>query len=410
MHATRSLSLTLARRLILTCQRLAGPRPVVTSDTMLDVIRDVGCLQLDPLKVVARSHLLVLWSRLGAYDLVLLDALLWQERRLFEYWAHAASIVLTEDYQLFQLRMQAYTTGEDTWLQRVRQWIEQNGALREHIFEALQERGPLRHRDFTDLAAVPWESTGWTGGRNVSKMLDFLWAQGHICVAGRKGIDKIWGLSEQVLPAWTLREPLLADEVVRRASQRALRALGVATARDIADYFTRSYYPGLDEVLSDLEASGQIERVRLCDDGAELPGTWFIHRENMPLLDALEAGQWQPRTTLLSPFDNLICNRRRTAQLFAFTYQSEIYLPKAKRRYGYYVLPILHGDQLIGRIDPAMDRAHAQLTIHAVHLEPYVTMTAEIAHAVTGATEELAGFLGATTIQYGENSKLSTAH
>jgi uncharacterized protein YcaQ len=402
MHVTRSLSLTLARRLVLTCQRLAGPRPVVTSDTMLDVIRDIGCLQLDPLNVVARSHLLVLWSRLGSYDLALLDTLLWKERRLFEYWAHAASIVLTEDYQLFQLRRQAYSMGEDAWLQRVYQWIEQNEAQREHILVALQERGPLRHRDFTDLTVVPWESTGWTGGRNVSRMLDFLWAQGHICVASRKGIDKIWHVSEQVLPAWTPRDRLSTDEVVRRASQRALQALGVATARDITDYFTRSYYPGLTEVLSDLEASGLIERVRLCDDGVELPGTWYIHRENLPLLDALEAGQWQPRTTLLSPFDNLVCNRRRTAQLFNFNYQSEIYLPKAKRRYGYYVLPILHGDQLIGRIDPAMDRAHSQLNIHAIHLEPQVTMTEEIEHAVIGAIEELASFLGATTIRYPE--------
>ncbi len=404
MHATRSLSLTLARRLVLTCQHLAGSRPGVTRDTMLDVIRDVGCLQLDPLNVVARSHLLVLWSRLGAYDQELLDTLLWQERRLFEYWAHAASIVLTEDYQLFQLRRQAYSTGEEAWLQRVRQWIEQNAALKEHILEALRERGPLRGRDFTDLTVVPWESTGWTGGRNVSKMLDFLCAQGHICVMGRKGIDKLWGLSEQALPAWTPREPLSTYEVVRRASLRALRALGVATARDISDYFTRSYYPGLAEVLSDLEASGQIERVRLYDDGADLPDTWYIHCENLPLLDALEAGEWQPRTTLLSPFDNLICNRRRTIQLFDFAYQSEIYVPKAKRRYGYYVLPILHGDQLIGRIDPAMDRAHSQLTIHAMHLEPRVTMTVDIAHAVMGAIEELGYFLGATTIQYKDKS------
>ncbi len=410
MHPTRSLPLTLARRLVLTCQRLTGPRPMVTGDTMLDVIRDVGCLQLDPLNVVARSHLLVLWSRLGSYDPTLLDTLLWQERRLFEYWAHAASIVLTEDYQLFQLRMRSYLIGDDAWSQRVRQWIEQNAALREHILSSLQELGPLRCRDFTDMAVVPWQSTGWTSGRNVSKMIHFLWAQGRICVAGRKGIDKIWDLSERVLPSWTPREPLSTYEVVSLAAQRALRMLGVATAHDINNHFTIGNYPDLAEVLNDLETCGHIERVRLHDNSAELFGTWFIHRENLPLLDALEAGRWQPRTTLLSPFDNLICNRRRTAQLFNFAYQSEIYLPKAKRRYGYYVLPILHGDQLIGRIDPAMDRTHAQLTIHAIHLEPHVTMTAEIAHAVTGAIEELAHFLGATTILHGENSKLSVEY
>jgi hypothetical protein len=172
----------------------------------------------------------------------------------------------------------------------------------------------------------------------------------------------------------------------------------VATARDITQYFTRGYYPTLTSVLADLEATGQIERVTLQCEGAT--GPWFVHCENLPRLDALQAGQWEPRTTLLSPFDNLIIDRRRTALLFDFAYQSEIYLPKIKRRYGYYVLPILHGDRLIGRIDPALDRAHSHLQIHAVHFEATVTVTPEITQAVAGAIEELAHFLGATTIQY----------
>lgn len=407
MPESRSLSLTLARRFILTCQRLAGPRPVVTADTLLDLIRDLGCLQLDPLNVVARSHLLVLWSRLGSYDPVLLDQLLWQEHRLFEYWAHAASIVLTEDYQLYQHRMRASYPGDEIpWSQRARQWIEQNAVLKEHILTLLRERGPLRARDFTDLAVVPWQSTGWTGGRNVSRMLDFLWTQGYITVAGRKGSDKLWDLAEKVLPDWTPREPLSSYERDSRAAQRALRALGVATARNITEYFTRGHYPELARVMADLESSGQIARVTLQGADKEVPGPWFIDRDNLPLLDALEAGAWAPRTTLLSPFDNLICDRRRTALLFDFAYQSEIYLPREKRRYGYYVLPILHGDQLIGRIDPTLDRVRSQLNVHAIHFEASVNMTPEIARAVTGAIEELARFLGAATIQYAEPLKM----
>ncbi|HEX7737157.1 MAG TPA: crosslink repair DNA glycosylase YcaQ family protein [Ktedonobacteraceae bacterium] len=407
MSTSRSLSLSLARRLILTRQRLAGPRPVVTADAVLELIRDLGCLQLDPLNVVARSHLLVLWSRLGDYNPALLDQLLWQEHRLFEYWAHAASIVVTEDYQLYQHRMRASYQGDEIpWSQRAHRWIEQNEVLKEHILTSLREGGPLRARDFTDVAVVPWQSTGWTGGRNVSRMLDFLWSQGQITVAGRKGIDKLWDLSEKVLPDWTPREPLSGYERDSRAAQRALLALGVATARDITEYFTRGYYPGLAEVLVDLEASGQIERVKLHHAGKELPGSWFMHHENLPLLEALEAGQWEPRTTLLSPFDNMICDRRRTALLFDFAYQSEIYLPKAKRRYGYYVLPILHGDQLIGRIDPALDRTRSQLNIHAIHFEASAAMTPEIVQSITGAIEELARFLGATTIQYAESLEM----
>jgi hypothetical protein len=371
----------------------------VTAETLLDLIRELGCLQLDPLNVVARSHLLVLWSRLGKYDPALLDRLLWQEHRLFEYWAHAASIVLTEDYQLYQHRMQALSPGDEIpWPPRAHQWIEQNAALRDHILISLGERGPLRARDFTDLAVVPWESSGWTAGRNVSRMLDFLWAQGQITVAGRQGLEKLWDLSAHVLPDWTPRTPLSRYERDSRAVQRALRALGIATARDIPQYFTRGHYPELARVLADLEEAGQIERVVLEGKGAS--GPWFVHRENLPRLAALEAGYWEPRTTLLSPFDNLIIDRRRTALLFDFMYQSEIYLPRVKRRYGYYVLPILHGDSLIGRIDPALDRAHAQLHIHAVHFEASVSVTPEIVRAVTGAIEELGVFLGARTIHY----------
>ncbi len=196
MPVRRTLSLSLARRLVITCQRLAGPRPEVTTDTLLDLIRNLGCLQLDPLNVVARSHLLVLWSRLGDYNPALLDQLLWQEHRLFEYWAHAASIVLTEDYQIYQHRMQASYPGDEIfWRQSARQWIEQNAELRDHILTSLRKRGPLRARDFTDVSVVPWKSSGWTGGRNVGRMLEFLWAQGQITVAGRKGIDKVWDLS-----------------------------------------------------------------------------------------------------------------------------------------------------------------------------------------------------------------------
>jgi hypothetical protein len=149
-------------------------------------------------------------------------------------------------------------------------------------------------------------------------------------------------------------------------------------------------------VLVDLEEAGQIERIALECKGA--PGPWFVHRENLPRLAALEAGHWEPRTTLLSSFDNLIVDRRRTALLFDFVYQSEIYLPTAKRRYGYYVLPILHGDRLIGQIDPVLDRAHAQLYIQAVHFEASVSLTPQIIQAVTGAIEDLGVFRGARTI------------
>ncbi len=367
----------------------------------MDVIGRLGCLQLDPITIVARSPLLVLWSRLGCYDQGLLDSLLWQERRLFEYWAHAASIVLTQDYPLHQMRMRRYSKESDSWSQQVSAWMQQNETLRVSILSALQQRGPLRSRDFEDTVQVAWQSSGWTDGRTVGRMLDFLWAQGHILVAKRVGGQKWWDLAERCLPPlWISQEPLAEHEVVRAAAQKALHALGVATAREVTEHFTRHRYPGLSEVLSHLEATERILRVRVQEQGKELAGPWFVHAELLPVLEQLEQQAWEPRTTLLSPFDNLICDRKRTARLFDFTYQSEIYTPKDKRRFGYYVMPILSGDQLIGRIDPTFDRGRKQLMINAVHAEPTTSITGETGQALAVAIEELAAFLGATTISY----------
>ncbi len=398
---TRVISRTVARRLAIVAQGLAGPRPRPDTEGIMDVLGQLGCLQLDPITTVARSHLLVLWSRLGPYDPGLLDLLLWQERRLFEYWAHAASIVLTQDYPIHQMRMRSFSKGSDSWSQQVSAWMQQNEPLRISILSALQQRGPLRSGDFEDPVQVAWRSSGWTDGRTVGRMLDFLWAQGHILVARRVGAQKWWDLADRCLPGfWISQEPQAPHEVVCAAAQKALRALGVATARDITEHFTRYRYPGLAEVLTRLEAKGCILRVRVQEQGKDLAGTWFMHTESLPVLEQLEQQAWEPRTTLLSPFDNLICDRKRTARLFDFTYQSEIYTPKDKRRFGYYGMPILSGDQLIGRIDPTFDRGRKRLMINAVHTEPATLITRETGQAIAVTIEELAAFLGATTISY----------
>ena len=390
--ALRTLDLGLARRLIVSRQRLAGPPPVAPGpEAIMGVATDLASLQLDPISVVARSHQLVLWSRLGRYDLADLDGLLWRERRLFEYWAHAAAIVCTDDYPIHSLLMRRYPSARHAQL---RAWLADNQALRRSILRQLRAGGPLPTRALEDRAATDWQSSGWTRGRNVDRMLDLLWTQGRIMVAGRQGQQRVWDLAERCLPPWapTRRPP--EREVVRLSAQRSLRALGVATARDIDRSFTAGRYPGLPSVLAGLQRSGQVEQVRLTADGAERPGPWFVHADDLPLLDRLESGDWRPRTTLLSPFDNLIINRERTERLFGFSFRMEIYVPKAARRYGYYVLPILHGDRLIGRVDPALDRATGRLVVHAIHPEPDAPASA--GPAVATALGELAGFVGAT--------------
>ncbi len=402
MTTLRTLTPALARRLAVTRQHLAGPRPTSDAEGIVEVTRDLGCLQLDPISAVARSHKLVLWSRLGAYDEAHLDTLLWEDRRLFEYWAHAASIVLTEDYPIHSHMMRKYATTGTRGADRVSGWVEANKDLRDHIIQEITRNGPTLSRHFESKAETEWASTGWNGGRNVSQMLDYLWTKGIIMVTGRSGGQKVWDLTERVLPGWVSRETLPEKDVVSLGAQRALRALGVATPKHIEWHFIRHRYPELNKVLHELEEAGMVERVQIADDDRKLAGQWYIHRDDISTLERIERGEWEPRTTLLSPFDNLICDRDRTEALFDFFFRIEIYVPQAKRQYGYYVLPILHGDRLIGRIDPTMDRKKKRLSINAVHAEPGAPLSHDVGRDISAAIEELATFLGANEIAYSE--------
>lgn len=401
----RTLSSTVVRQLAVTKQRLVGQRPSPNAAGILEIVRDLGCLQLDPISVVARSHRLVLWSRLGNFDLTELDQLLWTDRTLFEYWAHAASIVVTEDYPIHCRLMQRYATGEAATARdrRFRIWLAENESLRRHILGELRRHGPLPARAFEDKAQAEWHSTGWTSGRSVSQMLDYLWTKGKIMVAGRSGIQKLWDLSERCLPDWTPRETWPQRKVVDRAASKSLKALGIATPKQIDQHFIRGRYDDPAKTLRDLEKAGHIEGVQMSEEGSLWPGDWYIHTDDVPLLDRLIAGEFDAsRTTLLSPFDNLICDRARTKRLFNFDFTIEIYRPPHKRKYGYYVLPILHGDRLIGRIDPQMNRERGQLTINAVYAEPDAPMTRTAARSIRSAIEDLAMFLGANKIAYGK--------
>ena len=400
--ATLTISPTVARRLAVTAQGLAQTPDASDRTAMLDCIRRIGCVQLDPINVAARSPLLVLWSRLGRYRVRDLDALLWEERALFEYWAHAASIVLVEDFPIHQQQMIHFSRGNGVWAKRVRAWLADNAPFRQYILDELAARGPLYAAELEDRAVRPWGSGGWSNARNLSLMLSLLWEQGEITVTRRKGsglgLTKQYGLFHHHMPQWADHPPLLRRAVVAQAAQRALKALGVGTARHIQNYFIRGAYPELGGVLAELAANGRIHPITLRDAGGAWPGAWFIHADALPLLERIQNGAWQPRTTLLSPFDNLIADRKRTEQLFNFFYRSEIYTPKPQRQYGYYVMPILHGSRLIGRLDPRLDRKSKTLHIHAVHAEPDAPLNTETATAVAQSITALSQFLGARQV------------
>jgi hypothetical protein len=340
------------------------------------------------MRVVAPSHLLVLWSRLGQYNPADLDTLLWKERSLFQDWAQATSIVLTEDYPIFSALKRSFAKGDKPWAKRIRTWVDRNKDAHSQILTQLRLKGPLPTEAFDVKFVESWRSSGWSEGRNISTMLMILWAQGKVMIAGRKGNRKMWELTERFLPKWAPRERLSDSEVFRHAAQKSLRALGVARSRHIEHHYIRHCYGDIKHVLSELEAAGRIVHLNIQEGKRAWPGPWYIHVDDLPLLNRLEAGEWESRTTLLSPFDNLICDRSRTEQVFDFRFRFEVYVPKSERKYGCYVMPILHGDRLIGRIDPVMNRKHSRLTVNAVYAEPDALKTKETGRAVAAAIDE----------------------
>ena len=325
---------------------------------MLDTVRRLGYLQLDPTSRVARSHLLVLWSRLGRYDVAELDRLLWQDRALFEW---RAFVYPMEHLALLRSRMRRFTEGADSWSRGVRDWLETNADFRRYVLDELRHRGPLMSRDFADRALQPWKSSGWTGNRNVSQMLEFLWGRGEVAVVGRVGAQRVWDLAER----WYPDTPSVPDdEAEGQLAALRLRALGIAREG-----------PGV--------------RVRV----GGVPGAWVVHP------DALAAGDkpLPDSTSLLSPFDRLIHDRDRAEALFGFRYRMEIYVPRAQRQYGYFVLPVLRGDRLVGRIDPEYDRRARVLRVNAVHAEP--SSRADDLAGLDATLASLAAFVGAERVE-----------
>ena len=193
------------------------------------------------------------------------------------------------------------------------------------------------------------------------------------------------------------------EEVVGLTCQRSLKALGVANRRQIKAHFIRGKYPNLGQRLAELMAEEIVLPAQIVGEEGPWEGEWYIHRDTVPLLASLRDGGWAPRTVFLSPFDNLICDRERTEQFFDFYYRIEIYVPKAKREYGYYVLPLLHGDRFIGRMDSQIERKTGIYRIHALYAEEGARVDAQTRAAAAGSLLELARFIGAKRVELGKN-------
>ena len=352
----------------------------------------IGCLQLDPVSAVARSPLLVLHARIGAVREAALERAAYVDRALFDAWAHEASLVATADLPLHRWAMRTMLTGDGARAVRARTFLDANAAFCEELVEELRERGPLRARELEDRSAQPWRHGWWTdevsGRQTIARLLHLLWISGRVGVGGRIGTERLWDVFERCLPADAPALELSDDAAEREAVLRAVRMLGVARPAHVRAHFLRRRYGRLQEVLAGLAASGRVEAVTV----GGLGGAWYAAGEDLDALGGFAPGA---RTTALSPFDNLLCDRARTAELFDFDHRLEIYVPAAKRRWGYYVLPILHRERIVARADAALDSDAGVLRVHALHREPGVRRTAAVDRAVARALEKLAAWRGA---------------
>jgi uncharacterized protein YcaQ len=378
------LSLSEARRAAVSAQLLSAPRPT----DIVQVVEHIGALQLDPTTTVARSEHIVLWSRIGKYDLADLDRAMYGERRLFEY---GSWILPASDLELHRDAMRRYLRGPTTRQRYVRDWLVSNAAFRRSVVAEIRKHGPLRSRDLADHAVVPWRTGGWNDGKNVGRMLDALWKVGVLAIVGRDGSERIWDLADRFYPPGASK--LSVHEAVSRRMEAQLRARGVARV-DQFGFGVEGRLPLWKETLRELER----RRIAQPAQVKGLAGEWFVHKL------ALERRPFRPRTTLLSPFDQLVSNRERTEELFGFRFKLEIYVPPAKREFGYYVMPVLHGERLIGRIDPVFDRKTRTFCVNAIYTEPDAPPGA--AAGVARAIRDLARWVGAKQIDISRSQTL----
>jgi uncharacterized protein len=349
-----------ARRIAVRAQLLDAPRPT----ELLPVVQQLTLLQIDPTAAVAPSADLVAWSRLGsAYQPAHLQQALEQDRTLFE---HNALVRPMSDLGLVLAGARTARSHE-----RTTTWIRDNDAFRRDVLKLLRRSGPLSSRDIPDTCVVPWASTGWTNNRNVTQMLEFLMMRGEVAIAGRVGRERLWDVPARVYPPDVVVPSV--GEARRVRNERRLASLGIARQKTTA--------MPIEPV--DVGEAGEPAVV----EGTK--GEWRV--------DPAALGEdFEGRTALLSPFDRLVYDRARAQELFDFEYTLEMYKPAAKRRWGYFALPILYGDRLVGKVDAIADRKASVLRVNAIHED--VKFTRALTKSVNAELEDLAAWLALDTI------------
>lgn len=353
-----TLSPELARRVALTAQLLSAERPA----GIVEAVDALTVVNIEPTAAIAPSADLILWTRLGwPYQPADLTRLVEDDRALFEWGGFYRTMA---DLPLLRHEMAVRPQSREA-----REWLAANDRFRGEVMARLRADGPLRPTDIDDTAAVSWRSSGWTNNRNVLQMLEMLVLRGDVAISARDAAGRSFDLAERVYPA-DLAE-IAPEDAARERAVRRLGSLGIARPRSVA------------QPIEPIDVGSVGEEARV--EG--VPGVWRIDPETVE-----RAASFAPRTALLSPFDRIVFDRKRLEELFGYEYLLEMYKPAAKRRWGYFALPILHGDRFVGKLDAKADRKSGVLKVFAVHQDQ--PFTDAVVEAVDDEIGELARWLG----------------
>lgn len=375
---TDSLSLRDARRIVLSRQGLNSRRQFGSgTQATLSAIEHLGYVQIDTLSVVARAHLHTLWNRVAAFQPADIDKLQ-EQGRVYEYWAHALAILPMSSYRYSLPMMQRIASGET-------HWYKKNPSQTRQVLKRIREEGPLSAKDFKDK---PSSDAMWA--RSPSKQaLEQLFMEGELMIPRRKNFHKVYDLRERVLPSDVDVSMPTPDELCRHLVRACLRAQGLAQISEMA-YLRKGMGAQMAQTVADMVEEGELLRLSV---GEQI---YYCDQDGVGSLDARLP---QPKLRILSPFDNTVIQRKRLASLFGFDYQIECYVPKSKRKFGYFCLPVLRGNRFVARLDAKADRKTGVFHVFNLYLEDGITASPSFLCALQAELLRFAKFDGCSEVE-----------
>jgi len=369
--------------------------PTPTLDSMVDLVTDLGCVQIDTLHMVNRAHYLTMWARLGSYSIDEFHKAIYdpQHRRLYEYWGHAASVIPLEHYRYQMWKMDKYRSSPGAWFSR---WLAEDGnrELVDQVLNRIRTEGAMRGADF--------EYTGpkrgsWWDWKPTKLALEMLFERGDLMVTDRVKFQRVYDVKERVLPDWVDTNPAEAEEAYRFYVEQAAKALGVFEPMQTTDYAYMKRTTAKPQIAA-MVKDGTLVEIQ----GESMKGvkTWMVHRDNLPALQRAADGDLKAeRTAFLAPFDSLFWALDRDKTLWGFDQVLECYKKEKDRIWGYFCLPIVHRDRLVGRFDPKLDRKAGVLYLRALYLEPGIEPDDELVAGVATAMRDFLTWHGAKTLK-----------